>query len=85
MDVFYTKHQTIRGSLADGEDIDKLIIIKKVSSLHLTYQIKVLTYMASTKGKKLIIITPRDVKILPSLKQYVKENSKIVKIEKDLT
>jgi hypothetical protein len=84
VDVFYTRHQVPRATMADGENSDTLVLVKRVSFLRLTYQIRLLCYLATKKGKKLIIKLPKHTKINNSLRKFIKENSKFIKIEKDI-
>jgi len=82
MEFSYTKHQTPRGAKADNEAGDKVFLIKGVSQLRLTYQIKLLAYMVQTQQKKLIIKLPKDAKIHASLKAFVRDLNGIIKIER---
>jgi hypothetical protein len=78
----YTKHQTARGARPDADLDGKFYLIKKVSEMRLTYQIRLVTYMAKTRGKKLIIQLPTRAKVHPSLRDYVRDNAGLVKIER---
>jgi hypothetical protein len=82
MEFSYTKHQTLRSARADAEVGDKLYLIKSVSQLRLTYQIKMLTYMAQTRNKKLIIRLPKASKVHESLKTFVRDMDGLIKIER---
>jgi len=82
MEFFYTKHQTPRGAKADAEVGDKVYLIKSASQLRLTYQIRMLTYMAQTRAKKLIIQLPKEARVHESLKEFVRSMSGLVKIER---
>ncbi len=82
MDFIYTSHQVPRGSKPDADIGDKLYLIKNVSQLRLTYQVKMLAYMAKTRGKKLFIQLPKGAKVHASLKNFVNEMSGLVKIER---
>ena len=42
----YTRHQVPRGAKADAERDGALFLLKNVSSLRLTYQIRLLTFLA---------------------------------------
>lgn len=79
---FYTKHQTPRGSMPDADNGKALFLIKMVSEMRLTYQVKLLTYMAHSKGKKLHIRLPVAAKIHPTLRDYVRELGGLIKIER---
>lgn len=82
MEFKYTKHQVARGTKPDAEIGDKLYLIKRVSILHATYQIRLLTYLAATQNKKLIIKVPIDYKKGNSFKQFLAENKNVIKVEK---
>jgi hypothetical protein len=82
MRTFYTKHQTPRGAKADAETTDMVYLIKKVSELRLTYQIRTLAYMAKMRGKKLVVQLPKEAKVHDSLRVYVRDMGQLVKIER---
>lgn len=82
MEFKHTKHQVARGSLPDAETHNKIILIKRCSELRVTYQIKLLTYLAHQKQKKLVIELPKGAKIHRSLKEFRKQHSKLIKIER---
>lgn len=82
MEFSYTKHQTPRGSKPDAEVGEKLYLIKSVSGLRLTYQIKVLAFMAHGRGKKLIIQLPKGAKVHESLRAFVRDSEGLVRIER---
>lgn len=82
MDFKYTKHQVARGSRPDAEVNDKIYLIKRVSILHATYQIRLLTYFAATRNKKLILCLPEHCIYGESLKKLMKENKKTIKVER---
>jgi hypothetical protein len=78
----YTKHQTPRGSRADGETATRLVLIKMVSRLHLTYQIRLLTYFASQRNKVLVVRVPRHCEISPKLEEYFEQYPTLAKLER---
>lgn len=78
----YTRHQVPRGSRADAEKGNELYLLKYVSSLRLTYQIQLLTFLAKESGRKLVIRVPSHCVIHSTLKTFKKEHTKIIKIEK---
>jgi hypothetical protein len=81
-DFYYTKHQTPRGTMPDAEVGNVLYLIKNVSEMRLTYQVRLLTYMASSKGKKLHIKLPSSAKLHSSLRDFVREHVGLLKIER---
>jgi hypothetical protein len=77
-----TKNQVARGARADAERSDAFFLLKNVSALRLTYQIRVLSYRAFESGRKFVIRVPAGCHIHPSLKAFQNENAKILRIEK---
>ncbi len=80
--VKYTKHQVARGARADGEDHSFLYLIKNVSMLRLTYQIRLLTFRAFDTRRKLIIRIPEASKVHSTLHEFQKQHSKVIRIER---
>ncbi len=72
MDYRYTRHQVARGTRADAEGFDKIHLIKKVSVLRATYQIKLLAFKACQSRKKLILRVPTNYRFDPSLRELMK-------------
>jgi hypothetical protein len=75
----YTRHQTPRSARPDAEVAEKMYLIKNVSELRLTYQIRMLAYIAETRGKTLIIDLPKGAKVHESLRDFVAETGRRVK------
>jgi hypothetical protein len=82
MNYRYTTHQVARGAFPDAQKNAEIYLFKKVSTLRATYQIRLLTYLASESGKKLIIDVPKHFKPHPSLTRLMEEFPKSIKIEK---
>ena len=78
----YTKHQIPKGAHADAESYDKLFLLKNVSTMRLTYQVRLLTFRASESNKRLVVRVPKHCKVHPSLWAFVKELPKAVQVEK---
>ena len=49
-----------RGTLADAEVDDRLHLLKSASSLHATYQVRLLLFRATTEGKRLVLNVRQD-------------------------
>jgi hypothetical protein len=81
-DFAYTKHQTLRGSMPDADVGGILYLIKNVSEMRLTYQIKLLAYMAKSKNKKLSVRLLKATKVHSSLRDFVRASDGLVKIER---
>ena len=78
----YTSHQVARGARADAETRDAYYLLKAPTVLHATYQIRLLAFMASTRGKKLIIQVPKHCKKGPSLIRLMKEVPNLIRFER---
>lgn len=81
MEFRYTRHQVPRGSRPDAEAIDKIYLIKNVSVLRATYQIRLIVFKALDSQKKLILKVPRSCRFHISLKDLIKMTGKVVKRE----
>jgi hypothetical protein len=75
-----TKHQTARGTRPDAARGRELILFKNLSDLRLTYQIRLLTYLASQKGLILSIYLPEDAIVHPDLAAFCSEHTAKVRI-----
>jgi hypothetical protein len=53
-----------------------------VSALRLTYQIRLLTLLASERNAKLVIRIPKSAGLSPRLRDYVKEHRRVLKIDR---
>jgi hypothetical protein len=82
MNFRYTKHQVARGAFPDAQKNSEIYLFKKVSTLRATYQIKLLTFLASEAGQRLIISVPKDFKSHPSLTRLINEFPKTLRIKK---
>lgn len=71
-----------RGTRPDAETKDKIYIIKNVSELRATYQIRLLLFRAVKLQKKLILVIPESCLVFPDLTKLISENEKTVLIER---
>lgn len=78
----YTRHQVAQGARADGDKNNRFYLFKFVSTLRLTYQIQLLTLRARDAQRKLVIQVPKRCKLQSALRQFQKENSKTLRIER---
>jgi hypothetical protein len=53
--------------MADAEKFNRLYLVKNVSALRATYQIRLLAYRAVTEGLKLVLKVPPVCEFHPSL------------------
>lgn len=74
----YTRHQVARGSRPDAVVNRTAYLIKNVSTLRLTYQIRLLTFAASESGSRLVIRIPRRGALSRDLDRFVQEHKKVV-------
>lgn len=77
----YTPHQVPRGSRPDAVSGADAFLIKNVSLLRLTYQIRLLTFLAAERGSHLVIVVPKSGRLSPDLRDFVRANS-TVRIER---
>ena len=63
----YTPHQVPRGARPDAETFDKIYLVKNVSVLRSTYQIKLLAFKAVESRKNLVLIVPKTCRFDSSL------------------
>jgi hypothetical protein len=82
MNYRQTKHQVARGAFPDAQQQDKIYLFKNVSTLRATYQVRLLAYLASEVGKKLIIDVPQHFRPHSSLSSLMKEFPKTVYIKR---
>ncbi|MDO3700957.1 hypothetical protein Q3W71_04600 [Micromonospora sp. C28SCA-DRY-2] len=82
MDVRYTKRQVARGSRPDVAVDGTAYLLKRVSHLRLTYQIRLLTFMAEESGERLVIRVPRQATTSDDLREFVRQHRRYVRIER---
>ena len=73
----YTRHQVPRGSRPDGVRGAEAFLIKNVSLLRLTYQIRLLTFLAAERGSRLVIVVPKAGRLSPDLREFVRANAAV--------
>ncbi|MCK8500173.1 MULTISPECIES: hypothetical protein [Myxococcus] len=77
----YTRHQVPRGTRPDAEINDKLYLIKKVSVLRATYQIRLLAFRAVEIRKRLVLVVPKHCKFHSSLKTLIRTTGRTIQRE----
>ncbi len=82
METRYTRHQVARGTRADVIDGGTWVLLKWVSELHLTYQIRLLTFAAAQQRARLFIQLPERCRLSAPLSEFVKEYKKWVRIKR---
>jgi hypothetical protein len=78
----YTKRQTPRETLPDAQTNADLYLFKNVKMLRATYQVKLLTFLASEAGKNLIIDVPEFFTPHSTLSGLMKEFPKTIRLQK---
>ncbi len=71
-----------RGSVPDSIEGKQWTLLKSCSELHLTYQIKLLTYMATQHGAKLVISVPAGCRISGDLSAFAEKYAQWVSLER---
>lgn len=72
MKAMNTRHQVPRSAMPDATSFNKMYLIKNVSSLRATYQIRLLAFMAVDKGTQLVLRVPAACKFDRSLESLIK-------------
>ena len=70
-----------RGTRPDAETADAIVLIKNVSTLRATYQVKLLAYKAVQTGKKLVLHVPPSCRFDPSLQSLIDAMPQIIRRE----
>lgn len=78
-----TKRRVARGARADAEANGRMYLIKNVSELRATYQIRLLLYRAVQEGLKLVLDVPKECKLSSDLKALAKEHRRNLEVAKN--
>jgi hypothetical protein len=71
-----------RGARPDAIVGDTWYLIKNVSKLRLTYQVRLLTFLASDAGACLRIRLPESALISPDLRRFLRDHRETVSVER---
>lgn len=82
IDYRYTRHQVARGARPDAVSGAKWYLFKNVSQLRLTYQIRLLTFMAAERAVRLVIRVPRSCQLSRDLRTFQKEHAAALRVER---
>ncbi|WP_419688933.1 hypothetical protein ACN22W_18650 [Burkholderia theae] len=74
----YTSHQVARGTMPDAQKFNRMYLIKNVSALRATYQVRLLALMAVEGKKQLIIRVPKGCVFHESLEELMRLYKKSV-------
>jgi hypothetical protein len=78
MDVKATRHQVARSAMPDAEAFNRMYLVKNVSRLRATYQIRLLAFRAVEKGMQLILRVPEACIFDDSLSELIRKCGKSV-------
>jgi hypothetical protein len=81
VELRYTEHQVARGARPDVVDADTWFLLKFVSRLRLTYQIRLLAFGAEQSGNRLVIRVPKGCRLSAPLRDFVRTHE-VIKIER---
>lgn len=81
MELRYTEDRVPRGSRPDAASGDAIYLIKSCSELRLTYQIRLLTFMATEQGSNLVLAIREDCRLSRDLKTFVRANRRHLRVE----
>ena len=70
-----------RGSRADAETSEGIYLIKNVSRLHATYQVKLLAFAARERGKRLVLVVPPSCHLEADLRQLMESRPGLIQRE----
>ncbi|MBB6249426.1 hypothetical protein HDE80_004512 [Rhodanobacter sp. A1T4] len=78
MEFKATKHQVARSAMPDAEAFNRMYLVKNVSRLRATYQIRLLAFKAVDKGIQLVLRVPETCVFDDSLIDLMKKCGKSV-------
>jgi hypothetical protein len=81
-DIRTTHSRLPRGARPDGITEDAAHLIKLVSVLRLTYQIRLLTFLTGERWGQLVIHVPSDCRVSDRLERFLTEHPAAVRIER---
>jgi hypothetical protein len=82
MEYRYTRNQVARGALADAETDSRICLLKNVSTLRATYQVRLLAFKAEQTGKKLVLRVPKSCALAPDLVALRRERPSLIVVER---
>ena len=71
-----------RGSRPDAETAGEVILIKRLSEMRATYQVRLLAFLAGERGKPLVIEVPQQCRIHESLRELMDQLPGVIKIRR---
>ena len=76
METKHTIRQVARGAMPDAEAFNRMYLVKNVSSLRATYQIRLLAFKAVEKGMQLVLRVPSTCIFDETLNDLIKKCGK---------
>lgn len=70
----YTAHQVPRGSRPDAVGPGRWYLIKNVPLMRLTYQVRLLAYLAQQNPARLVVVLPPAARVSKDLRAFVRES-----------
>ncbi len=68
----YTAHQVARGSRPDAVSGNTWYLVKAASLVRLSYQVRLLTFMAAERGARLVIRVPESSRAFADLRAFAR-------------
>lgn len=81
MKYFYTSHQVARGAKPDAQVLNTMYLIKSVTQLRATYQIRLLAFRAVERGEQLVLRVPAACRFDPALETLLETCGGVVRRE----
>ena len=78
MELRYTPHQVPRGSRPDAVNSGRWYLIKYVPLMRLTYQVRLLAYMAQQNSARLVVVLPPGARVSKDMRAFVRESPVII-------
>jgi hypothetical protein len=70
-----------RGSRPDAATASALYLIKNVSRLRATYQVRLLAYAAREQGRQLVLVVPQSCQFEPGLRELIESHPGLIRRE----
>lgn len=77
----YTRSQVPRSARPDAEEFNRMYLVKNVSKLKATYQIRLLAFKAVDGGTKLVLRVPHSCEFDPELEKLIEKFPKALSRE----
>ncbi|CAN7307427.1 hypothetical protein [Knoellia sp. LjRoot47] len=78
----HTSGQVPRGARPDAVKDNWPHLIKNVSRLRCTYQIRVLTALAEDAGQRLVVVVPKGTRLSRDLTQFIRDHKASIRVDR---